>query len=217
MTLRPWPAVLAAACALAAAGCGGGDAPQPDPVRPPDQLAREDAAALLDARARLDDALRTVRALRSPSRAARLHGRVREIASGGALEANELDDFGKAALGELGLAVPSLVETDADGVAESLNRPAVAAFLRHAQSDPARALVVPAGDQVTVILETVEKSEAGPQTRVPPQDPTASLDLSVAEYLRATERRLRPVWPELAERLGAARRRLDSRSASGAS
>jgi len=211
-----WPGALAALCALAGAGCGG-DAPEPDPVRPPDQLSREGGAALLDAEGRLDEALRTVRALRTPRKAERLHARVREIVSGGALEASELDDFGKAALGELGLAVPSLVGFDADGVAESLNRPAVADFLQHGRSDPALALLVPAREQVEAIERVIEDEQPGPRTRIPPQGPTASLDVSVADYLSELERKLRRAWPELAERLASAGADLDSRSMPGAS
>jgi len=172
---------------------------------------------MLDAGGRLDEALRTVRALRTPRKADRLHARVREIVSSGALEANELDDFGKAARGELALAVPSLVGTDADGVAESLNRPAVAAFLQHARSDPARALVIPARDQVAAIERVIADEQPGPATRIGPLDPTASLDLSVTEYLSDSERKLRPAWPELAGRLASAGADLDSRSMPGAS
>ncbi len=169
-------------------------------MRPPEQLSADEGAALLGARARLNEALRTVRALRSsPARSRAIYGEVREVISGGALESEELDDFGKAALGELGLAVPSLVERDADGVPESLDREAVTAFLRYGRRDPARALILPARDEVALIERTVEDSDAGAETRIPPRG--RSGDLPVSAYLQDAEDDVQPVWPELAGRL----------------
>jgi len=199
---------------LGASGCRSDDAPKPDPVRPPDQLTRAQGAELLGARKRLDEALRSVRTLRrSPAKARALHGKVREVASGGALESNKLDDFGEAALGDLGLAVPSLVERDADGVPKSFDREAVIAFLRHAESDPARALVIPARAEVAAIEETVEASDPGTETLVAPKA-TESPDLTVVEYLRGTQRALARTWPALEDRLRSVRERLASSSAS---
>ena len=207
-------ATIAALCALSGCGGGDGDVPKPDPVRPPDELSRSDAATLLGARENLGQAQRTVRMLRrSPARARELHAEVREVVSGGALESNELDDFGKAALGELGLAVPSLVQRDADGVPKSLDRRAVAAFLTYAERDPARALVIPAREEVATIEKTIEAADAGAATRIPPKA-TESLDLTVGEYLRDAEGTLAPAWPRLGERLGEVREGLAGSAAS---
>jgi len=210
-------AALAAVCALAG-GCnsddGGEPTPKPDPVRPPNELSREDGEKLLDARERIGQAARSVRVLsRSPAKARQVHGEVREVVASGALESNELDDFGKAALGDLGLAVPSLVERDADGVAESVDRQAVAAFLRHAEKDPARALVVPARESVDAIEETLKSTKAGTETKIPPRG-TAGLDLTAPEYLEEAEGALAPTWPGLENRLRSLREELPGSAAS---
>lgn len=205
--------VLAVACALAG-GCNSGDDPKPEPGRAsepartpepeqpaPDRISREDAQGLLEAREGIGQALGTVRAMRrSPAKARELHSEVREVVSGGALESNELDDFGKAALGDIGLAVPSLVERDADGVPNAVNRDAVAAFLRHAPGDPARALVTPARENVSAIEEAIESANAGATTRVPGEDPAAPSQ-PVPVFLKDAEAALAPTWPGLGQRL----------------
>ncbi|MBA2793483.1 MAG: hypothetical protein H0U32_05760, partial [Thermoleophilaceae bacterium] len=165
-------------------------------------------------RERIGQAVRTLRVLRrSPGKAREVHGEVREVVASGALESNELDDFGEAALGDLGLAVPSLVERDADGVPKSVDREAVAAFLRHAQSNPARALVTPAREGVDAIEETLKSTKAGTETKIPPRG-TESLDLTVPEYLEDAESALAPTWPRLQERLRSLRQELPGSAAS---
>ena len=195
-------AVRAALAALAAglvlAGCGA-----------PDQLSQEDGKTLAGARERLDDAIDTEETLRtSKAEARRLRRGVQRIVSGGALESERLDDFGLAALGELRRLVPSVVEEDADGSVRALDRPATRAFLSFAERDAARALVAPAREEVELIGRTVEKSGADSETLVPPEDPTASQMLEVGRYLSDAERDVRPIWPELAGRLGDLRTRL---------
>lgn len=189
----PLRAALAAlATGLALAGCGA-----------PDQLSQKDGDTLTGARERLDDAIDTEEVLRtSKAEARRLRRGVQRIISGGALESERLDDFGRAALGELRRLVPSLVEVDARGSVRSLDRPATQAFLRFAERDAARALVAPAREEVELIERTVEESGADSETLVPPEDPTASQMLEVGRYLREAEGDLRPIWPALARRLG---------------
>lgn len=177
-------AVAAAVAVALVAGCGA-----------PDELSREDAVKLANARDRLDDALAAERTLRtSPRKTRRIRAEIRRIVSEGSLEAEQLDEFGLAALGELQQAVPSVVKTDSDGVPKDLDREALRAFLRYADTDPARALLGPARDEVAVIEKTVEDSDADGDTKTG--------DATVGEYLRRAERDLRPVWPQLARRLG---------------
>jgi len=185
--------LAAAGVALALlAGCGA-----------PDELSRDDAAKLAAARERLDDAIDTEETLRtSRGETRRIRAEIRKIVSGGALEAEKLDEFGLAALGELQQVVPSVVETDADGVPTDLDRRALRTFLSYANSDPKRALVGPARDAVETIEDTVKSSDADGDTRVPQKDRTASGDETVDEYLRAAQRDLEPIWPHLAKRLG---------------
>ena len=120
--------LAAAAAALALlAGCGA-----------PDELSREDAVKLANAREGVEDALDVSETLRtSRSEARRILAEVRRIISDGSLEAEPLDEFGLASLGELQQVVPNLVETDIDGVPEDLDRPALRRFLRFAAADPA--------------------------------------------------------------------------------
>ena len=188
--MRPRLAVAAAVLAVLA-GCGA-----------PDELARLDALELADARERLDDALDTEETLRtSPHETRRIRAEVRRIVSRGYFEAQTLDEFGLAALGELQQVVPSLVETDSNGVPKNLDRPALRAFLRYAATDPERALLGPATDEVAAIDQTLEDSGADGDTRVPTPNGESIKDKTVNEYLRAAERDLRPVWPSLAARL----------------
>jgi len=188
---------LAAAAAVLAvlAGCGA-----------PDELSRDQAIALGNARERLDDAIDTAETLRtSPRETRRIRREIRRIVARGYFEANELDEFGLAALGELQQVIPSVVETDADGVPEDLDRGALRAFLRFSQSDPKRALVGPAGDEVGTIAKTIEDSGADGDTRVPTRNGESIKDQTVDEVLRTAERDLKPIWPHLADRLDSVR------------
>ena len=187
---RNLAALAAIALALpVATGCGA-----------PEELSREDARELADARERLDDAIDTEETLRtSKAEARRLRAGVREIVARGAFESRRLDEFGLAALGEVGLLVPSLVITAADGTPARLNEDATDAFLRFAESDPRRALVASAGRQVTDIGRILERADAGPDTSVAPPD--ANRDQTASDLVSSAERDTRPVWPELARRL----------------
>ena len=201
---RPLGALLVVLCAcLAPAACG------PDLDGPPDAVPHEEVVALEAAREGLDDAIDTEEALRtSKQEARRLRRAVQGIVSGGALEAGKLDEFGLAALGQVKRLVPSLVEVNRDGSVRALDRSATRDFLRYAESDAPRALAGPARERVEAIERTLEDSEAGPETRIAPVDPTASQDVTIAEYLREAERDLEPIWPELAARLRAVREQL---------
>ncbi len=184
------------ACAILA-GCGA-----------PEKLSEPDGTALLDAREVLDSTIDTEETLRtSPEEARRTRRRVQKIVSRGAFETEPLDEFGLAALGELREIVPGLAETDAQGVVESLDRPGTRAFLRYATSDAERALLKPANDEVFAIEEVIRDAEPGPDTDIPPRK-GGSLDLTVDEYLRGTERDLKPIWPNLAKRLATLRANL---------
>ena len=170
----------------------------------PDRLATDHARALEHARAGLDDALDTEEALRtSREETRRIVGKVREIVSRGAFESERLDEFGLAALGELQKVVPSLVETSADGTPRRLDREGTRAFLRYAADDAPRALLGPAAREVDRIEHTIEEAEPDAGTEVGASDPTASVMMTVAQYLDAGERDIRDVWPSLAGRLGA--------------
>ena len=182
---------VAGAVLAVLAGCGA-----------PDELSRLDALEFADSRERLDDALDTEETLRtSPREARRIRAEVRRIVSKGSFEAKVLDEFGLAALGELQQVVPSLVETDSDGVPKNLDRPALRAFLRYAETDPERALLGPATDEVAAIERTVADSDADGDTRVPTPNGEGIEDKTVDEYLRTAESDLKPIWPKLAERL----------------
>ena len=69
-------------------------------------------------------------------------------------------------------------------------------------TDPERALLGPVTDEVAAIERTVADSDADGDTRVPTPNGEGIKDKTVDEYLRAAERDLRPIWPELADRLG---------------
>lgn len=181
------------ACAILA-GCGA-----------PDQLSERDGTVLLDAREVIDDTIDTEETLRtSPEEARRIRRKVQKIVSRGAFETAPPDEFGLAALGELREIAPGLVETNSNGVVESLDRPATRAFLRYATTDADRALLKPANDELFAIEEVVRDAEPGLDTEIPPRR-GESLDLTVGEFLRGTERDLEPIWPALAKRLASLR------------
>ena len=123
--------------------------------------------------------------------------------SRGAFETAPLDEFGLAALGELREVVPALVETDAQGVVEELDRRALRAFLRYATTDAERALLKPANDEVFAIEEVVRDAEPGPDTEIPPRRGE-----SVRPHRRAsscagpsaTSSRSGPTWPSASPR-----------------
>jgi hypothetical protein len=188
-------AALAAAtvCTMLAA-CDSG----PDLDGPPEKLSERDATALLEAREHLDDAIDTEETLRtSPEQARKLRRKAQAIVAEGAFETEELDEFGLAALGRLMLLVPSLVEVDDKRVPEALDRPATRDFLRYAERDADRALLRPAQEEVEAMERIVERSEAGPDTQIPPEEPP----LTVSNYLGEIERNIERIWPGLAERL----------------
>jgi hypothetical protein len=189
-----------AAAALAAAlltACDGGPAPGP-----PSELSKKDSTALTDERRSLDAAIATEAKLSaSPQAARKLRAKVQAIVSEGAFETEKLDEFGLAALGRLGLLVPNLVEADSDYVPVALYVGATRAFLRFAERDPARALLLPVEKTVRAIERTVERSEAGPDTRILPEDGKESPDVRVADYLQEAENDIQPIWPKLSRRL----------------
>lgn len=179
-----------AAAAVAACGAAG-ELPEPDGIAL--DLARDRTIAAIETEQRL-------RA--SPEAAERLLGRVREIVSSGALEAKQLDEFGLAALGELGLAVPPLVIVDRRGVPRELDREALTVFLAEATTDPAAAMRPVAASEVARVVDVFERSDAGPDTEIPVAGMTADV------YLADLAARLRPVWPQLTADLAAVRSRL---------
>jgi hypothetical protein len=182
---------VAAAVLAVLAGCGA-----------PDELSRVDALELANARERLDDAIDTEETLRTSRRETRrIRAEVRRIVSRGYFEAKTLDEFGLAALGEMQQVVPSLVETDLDGVPRNLDRPALRAFLRYSETDPKRALLGPATDEVAEIERIVEDSDADGDTRVPTPGGEGIKDKTMDELLNTAERDVAPIWPTLADRL----------------
>ena len=174
--------VTAAAIALTAlAGCGG-----------PDRLSEEEGRSLAAARERLDDAIDTEEALRtSRAEARRIRREVRRIVSDGSFEQSPLDEFGIARLGELREVAPSLVLTDSRGNVRALDRRSTVPFLRHAESDPARALLRPASRQVSVMQHLLEEAHAESDSEIPVVGRTAE------EYLREAARDTRAIWPAL--------------------
>lgn len=180
---------LAALAAVAIAACGAPDAlPESDGVQL--DLARDRTIAAVEVEQRLSE---------SPETADRLVDRVRKIVASGALEAKQLDEFGLAALGELRLAVRSLVIVDRLEVPRQLDRPALTAFLANAKTDPAAATRPAAAAEVARIVETFDGSDAGPDTEIPVADMTADV------YLADLADRLHPIWPDLAAKLAAVR------------
>jgi hypothetical protein len=181
--------ILVALAATAIAACGA-----------PDELSRSDGEQLAIARDRVVGAIETERQLRSSRETAeRLHARVRKIVASGALEAEQLDEFGLAALGELGLVVPSLVIVDRLRIPRELDREALRTFLAEATSDPAAAVERPASVEVRRIAELLAETDADADTDIPVARQTA------AAYVGDLESRLRPTWPELADELAAVR------------
>lgn len=184
--------LLAALAAATIAACGG-----------PGELSESDGVALNLARARTISAVETERRLTdSPEKSRRLLARVRKIVASGALEPRKLDEFGLAALGELRLAVPSLVIVDRQGVPRELDRPALTTFLARAAADPAAALRPAAAAEVERIGEIVDGADPEPDTEIP------VVDMTVDVYLADLAAHLRPVWPELAADLSAIRSKL---------
>jgi hypothetical protein len=186
-------AALAVAVTIAATaaliGCGA-----------PEELSRAEGEALALARDRIEDAIDTEETLRtSPTQARRLRSKVRRIVSSGSLESEPLDEFGLAALGELRLAVPSLVPVDRRGSLRALDREALRAFLAYAERDARKALRRPAAAGVEAALDTLDESGSGPDSDVPVVRETASA------YLTDLERSLRPIWPDLADDVADAR------------
>jgi hypothetical protein len=181
--------LLAAFVAAAVTACGApGELPEADGIAL--DLARDRAIAAVEVERRLSS---------SSELADRKVDRVREIVSSGALEARRLDEFGLAALGELRLAVPSLVIVDRLGVPRELDRAALTAFLAEAESDAAAATRPAAAAETKRIVDIVEGSDAGPDTDVPVVEMTADV------YLADLAERLRPLWPDLAADLSAVR------------
>lgn len=182
-------AILAAFAALAVTACGG-----------PDELSETDGAQLALSRDRIEAAIQTERRLRTSDGAAdRLLARVRKIVATGALEPEQLDEFGLAALGELRLVVPSLVVTDRLEIPRELDRDALRAFLADAKRDPAAAMKPAAEGEVGRIGAVLEDADAESDTEIPVVDQTAG------DYLESLAGRLRPVWPDLADEVVAIR------------
>jgi len=181
--------LLAALAAATVAACGAPDAlPESDGVQL--DLARDRTIAAVEVERRLSG---------SPATADRLTARVRRIVASGALEAKQLDEFGLAALGELRLAVPSLVIVDRLAVPRELDRPALTAFLANAKDDPAAAARPAAAAEVARIVAIFDGADAGPDTEIPVVEMTADL------YLADLAARLHPIWPDLAADLSAVR------------
>jgi hypothetical protein len=181
--------VLAAVAAATVTACGA-----------PDDLPREDGIQLALSRDRIVAALATEKRLSdAPATADRLVARVRKIVASGALEAKQLDEFGLAALGELHLAVPSLVIVDRVEIPRELDREALAAFLSDAETDPSAAMKPAATAEVDRIAAILEAADAAPDAEVPVVDHTVEV------YLGDLAARLSPVWPDLAARVSARR------------
>lgn len=186
-------ALLAALAAAATAACGNGAGALP----------AEDAERLALARERIAAAVETYERLsRSQPAAERLLARVRKIVATGALEPERLDEFGLAALGELGLVVPALVIYDERRIPRELDRESLRRFLRNATGDPVAAIRRPAATEVRRIGALLESADAEADTRI------ESVDATVASYLEDVEARLRPVWPDLADEVAAIRAEL---------
>jgi hypothetical protein len=181
--------LVAVLAAVAIAACGAPN-PLPDGAGVELELARDRTIAAIRIEERIS---------RSPALARRLVARVRKVVASGALEAKQLDEFGLAALGELRLAVPSLVIVDRLEVPRELDRDALTAFLAEAETDPAAAMRPAAAAETARIAEIVEASDADPETPIPIADMTADV------YLADLASRLQPVWPELAADLSAVR------------
>lgn len=190
--MRRAATLLVALAAATITACGApGELPESDGVQL--DLARDRTIAAVEVEERLS---------KSPTAADRLLARVRKIVATGALEPKQLDEFGLAALGELRLAVPSLVIVDRIGVPRQLDRDALTAFIAEAKTDPAAATRPAAAAEVARITKILGASDAGPDTEIPVADMTTDL------YLADLAARLRPTWPDLAADLSAVRSRL---------
>ncbi|MGI8845563.1 MAG: hypothetical protein ACR2HC_05220 [Thermoleophilaceae bacterium] len=178
---------------------------------PPDELSRADARALDASRSDIGDALDTEERIRtSKAEAVRLRTTVQKTVSTGSFEAGKPDEFGLAALGELRQVAPSLVRERSDGTVFALNAPATRDFLQYAATDPRRALLRPVREEVRTIEQVLDRSGAGPDTRLPAPDRTGSGDETVGSYLREIEGDLRPRYPAEADRIGKAREQLSA-------
>ncbi len=189
--------LLALATTGLAAGCGD-----------PDELSKADAQALNASRSDIGDALDTEETLRTDkAQAVRLRTSVQKTVSMGSFEGGKPDEFGLAALGELRRVVPSLVQRHYNGDVFALDAPATKAFLAYAASDPQRAMAPSVRKEVSTIETTLDRSGAGPDTRVPPPD-RSSGDQTVSGYLREIAGDLRPRYPREAARIAKARKGL---------
>lgn len=196
--MRLLTAALAALCLLAfsLAACAKSDS-----------LSKDDTRELANSRSDLDDALDTAETLRtSKAEARRLRARVQKVIGEGSLEGSgKPDEFGLAALGRLRKLAPSLVVEEAGGSVRSLDGEETSAFITYAVKDLARALFPAAQGEVANIERVTGGDDVGPETKVPPLDPTASGNETVSQYLRAAERDTRKLWPQLSRRLAKAR------------
>jgi hypothetical protein len=144
------------------------------------ELDPDDARRLAAARAELDDAIDTEEVLRTdPEEARRLLRVVRRRLDGPPARVEEV--------------VPSLVDPDG-----RLDRRAVRAFLDYAESDAAMAMLPPAEEAVDTATDALE--DADPETKIPTLE-----DRTAEAYLEEAERDVRPIWPDLGDRLGEAR------------
>jgi hypothetical protein len=161
-------AALAAAVAAAVLGATGCGAP--------DRLDSDDDRALAAAREGLDDALDTEEAIRtSPALGRRLAARA-ERAQGA-----------PAALERL---VPSLVDDS------KVDDRAFSAFVRYAESDAPRALLLPAQAEIDRMVEVIDDSGADGDTKVPHDG-----DRPLERFVAAVERDIGDVWPSLSKQL----------------
>ncbi|MEX1143098.1 MAG: hypothetical protein WEB79_12405 [Thermoleophilaceae bacterium] len=181
---------LAALIAAAVAACGGAPDELPRDTGRQLELSRDRIAAAIDTRERLAS---------SPVAAQRLLARVRKIVATGALEPDQLDEFGLAALGELGLAAPALVVYDERQIPRQLDRDSLRVFLQKATTDPDAAIRRPAAIEVARISDLLGAADAGPDTTIPTRGQATT------DYLTALESRLYPTWPDLAADLAATR------------
>lgn len=185
-------ALLAALAVAATTACGGTE-----------RLSREEGDRLAMSRDRIAAAIATHERLSRSSRSAeRLLARVREIVATGALEPERLDEFGLAALGELGLVAPALVIYDEREIPRELDRESLRRFLREATGDPSAAIRRPAAVEVERIGEALRSADADLDAEIPRVGGT------VGGYLDDLESRLRPVWPDLADEVAAIRAEL---------
>ena len=183
--MRLAPSVALGLVLAAVAACGS-----------PEELSQDDGRVLTSAREQIDDAIDTEETLRtSKDEARRLVARVRKIVAKGSFETDKLDEFGIADLGLLREIVPSLVIVDADGTPEDLDRSALKAFLANATSDAPAALLPAVEKRVGVIVDKLEATDAGDDTKIP------GAQADAAGFLDAVARDVRRIWPDQAERL----------------